>query len=480
MTMKLPRKSLLVAIALPVALAACSQAPESGASAPAVTAAADPKADYGIPGSKERFEIQKAVIIEKLEKSLLPAMRNHGFDMWIVLDRENNNEPLHTELGGGFSGVRAAFIFYDNGSDTPEKIYYGSHAMPANSVIAQVYDETLYYGYSEEGLTPHLKKLVQEKDPKKIGVNISHTLPEADGLTVGLHNFLVDTIGPEYASRLASAELVTRDFRLARTEKETELYTQLLEWSARWQQEALSTANVKVGETTGADIAWWLKDRALELGLTGYGTVRIVREGEHLPVHDPDLPLQPGDIVGIDGGLHYLGYAVDIKRAAYVLPPGETVMPESIASAWSDTLEMAEVYAERMQPGNIGHEIHASINEEARNRGYHVAGPDTAGDDTTANQPEMGVYGHSVGNVAHDIGARVAQDFPFAYGDRVRFPLATDEWVSIEFHVSTPIPEWGGKTYYARFEETAQITDEGPRWMIPIQEELFLIETAAE
>ena len=278
-------------------------------------------------------------------------------------------------------------------------------------------------------------------------------------------------------SQEASAELVTRDFRLARTEKETELYTQLLEWSARWQQEALSTANVRVGETTGADIAWWLKDRALELGLTGYGTVRIVREGEHLPVHDPDMPLQPGDIVGIDGGLRYLGYAVDIKRAAYVLPPGETVMPESIASAWSDTLEMAEVYAERMQPGNIGHEIHASVNEEARARGYRVAGPDTAGDDTAANQPEMGVYGHSVGNVAHDIGARVAQDYPFAYGDRVRFPLAENEWVSIEFHVSTPIPEWDGKTYYARFEETAQITPDGPRYMIPIQEELFLIET---
>ena len=208
MTMKSILKSVLVTAGLSLGIAACSPATESSSSAPVAASAVQKKPDYDIPGSKERFEIQKAVIIEKLEKSLLPAMRNHGFDMWIVLDRENNNEPLHTELGGGFSGVRAAFIFYDNGSDTPEKIYYGSHAMPANSVIAQVYDETLYYGYSEEGLTPHLKKLVQEKDPQKIGVNISHTLPEADGLTVGLHNFLIDTIGPKYASRLASAEPV--------------------------------------------------------------------------------------------------------------------------------------------------------------------------------------------------------------------------------------------------------------------------------
>ena len=127
-------------------------------------------------------------------------------------DRENNPEPLHVELGGGFSGVRAAFIFFDNGSETPEKIYFGSHEQPANSVISQVYDETIYYGYSREGLTPHLRKAVHDRNPQEIGVNTSHTLPEADGLTVGLKNFLVETIGPEYASRIVSAELVVARF----------------------------------------------------------------------------------------------------------------------------------------------------------------------------------------------------------------------------------------------------------------------------
>ncbi len=48
---------------------------------------------------------------------------------------------------------------------------------------------------------------------------------------------------------------------------------------------------------------------------------------------------------------------------------------------------------------------------------------------------------------------------------RVRFPLVANEWVSIELHVSTPISEWDGKTWYARFEETAQITDDGVKWL---------------
>jgi Xaa-Pro aminopeptidase len=432
--------------------------------------------DYGIPGSKERFELRRNMVADKLDKALLPAMRNHNIDMWIVLDRENNDDPLHAELGGGFSGVRAAFVFFDNGSDTPEKVYYGSHTQPANSVVAQVYDETLYYGYSAEGLTPHLRKLVHAQNPQRIGVNTSETLPDADGLTVGLSDFLVDAIGEEYARRIVSAELVVRDFRLNRTALETAAYTDALNWTARWMREALSSENVRTGQTTNADIAWFLEDRALELGLTSSATTRVVREGELLPLHDPDTALQPGDIINIDGGLHYLGFEVDIKRTAYILKPGETTMPEGLQAAWRDAQRMGALYASKMVPGAIGHEIWASINSDAAEQGYKAVGPDSGRPGNESPRAEIGVYGHSVGNVAHDIGARVAADLPFAYGERVRFPLQTNEWASIELHVNTPIPEWGGKAWYARFEETAQITEDGSRWLIQNQQDVFLIE----
>lgn len=432
--------------------------------------------DYGIPGSKERFEIQREIVADKLDRALLPAMRRHGIDMWIVLDRENNPDPLHDELGGEFSGVRAAFVFVDDGGDTPEKIYYGSHSQPDNSVVAQVYDETLYYGYSAEGLTPHLRKLVHDRDPRRIAVNRSHTLPEADGLTVGLYDFLVATIGDKYAKRIVSAELLVRDFRLHRTPLETAAYTDLLDWSARWMKEALSSENVRAGVTTPADIAWWLEDRALELGLTSSATTRVVRRGEMLATHTPDMTLEPGDILNIDGGLRYLGFAADIKRTAYILKPGETEMPAGLQAAWRAAQDMGELYAGKMQPGAIGHEIWAAIIEDAEAQGYTSVGPDSGGVGAESQCPEIGVYGHSVGNHAHDIGARIAIDLPFAYGERVRFPLAVNEWVSIELHVNVPVPEWDDRTWYARFEETAQVTADGVRWMIPTQREVFLID----
>jgi len=440
--------------------------------------AADAADAYGVPDARERYEIQKAIIEEKLATALLPAMRRHGIDMWLVLDREYNPDPLQVELGGNGTGVRAAYIFFDNGSDTPEKLFYSSHEQPANSVIANVYDETIYYGYSREGLTPHLKKAIAERDPKRIGINRSATIPMADGLSSGLHAYLLDVLDETYAARLVSAELLARDFRTNRTAKETAMYEQLLAWTHDWMKEALSTANIETGVTTAEDVAWWLKDRAREIGLSGYGTVRVVREGDLLPIHDPDMPLLPGDIVGIDGGLRFLGYSVDIKRTAYLLKSGESAVPNELQTAWDVVHDMARVYTGEMKVGAIGHEIWSAINAEAAARGYATVGPDAGGDASSNTRPEAGFYGHSVGNGAHDIGPRVAADIPFAYGDRVRYPLALNEWVSIEFHVSTPIPMWGGKTWYTRFEETAQITTDGTRWMLAPQRAMFLVQPA--
>jgi hypothetical protein len=40
----------------------------------------------------------------------------------------------------------------------------------------------------------------------------------------------------------------------------------------------------------------------------------------------------------------------------------------------------------------------------------------------TTSKSEVGVYGHSMGNEAHEIDARIAQDWPFAYGGSGALP----------------------------------------------------------
>jgi len=140
--------------------ASCTPAPSPAPDAPAGFG-------YGVPGALERARIKTAIVEEKLRTALLPAMRTHGIDMWIVLDRENHPDPLHEEIGGGFAGVRSAYIFFDAGGTEPEKIYLGSHVQSKDTVIEQIYDEKVYYGYSAEGITPHLREAVHRRDPQR-------------------------------------------------------------------------------------------------------------------------------------------------------------------------------------------------------------------------------------------------------------------------------------------------------------------------
>lgn len=438
---------------------------------------------YGVPTVRRQEQLRLEIARKKIDQVLPAAMRAHGFDMWIVLDRENNPDPLHESIGGAYtySGVRGAFVFWDRGAAGIEKLFFGSHEQLTTSIVPHLYDVTTYYGYSPEGLTPLIREAVRKRNPKKIGINVSRTLPEADGLTAGLKEFLLDALGPEYASRLASAELLVRDFRTHRIPEETALFTQLVEWTVRWMEEGFAT--VVPGRTSAADLNWWLEQRARDIGLrtgaSGSNVPRVVRAGEQLPLASDD-PIQPGDIISLDSGLAYLGYETDLKRTAYVLRPGEAALPASFSEAWRTTLDVSDVYAHQMQPGRIGHEVWNTLSKELERRGYRSAGPDAGGRAVSGTEREVGVYGHSIGNNSHDIGARIAPDVPFAYGERVRFPLVDGEFVSVEFHLTTPIPEWGGKTWYSRFEENAQVGSDGAKWLVPRQEKLRLIKPGAD
>ena len=468
------RNALLCSTALAVlAAGACGGSGDGGAASDA----ARPTEALRIPGAQARFEIRKDLVAKRLDSVLLPAMRAHDIDMWLVFSREHHVDPILSEIGGGWGGVRNAYLFFDHGGDKPEKIFIGSHSL-RDTTIGDAYDVLIFYGYTEAGVRPHLQKVVEERDPQRIGINVSPTLPMADGLTWTLREFLEDALGEKYASRMVSAELLVRDFRTMHIAEEVPVFSDLCAWTVAWEEEAFSDAVVKVGETTADDIHWWMRQRAMELGLITefLPGVRITRNGENLLTNSPDHPVQPGDVLSVDAGVGYLDYRTDIKRTAYVLRPGETQPPESIRNAFQKAMEMTDILTDNMKPGAIAHEVWEQTMEDVGELGYQSGQPKTGGnEEVDSRQPEVGVYCHSVGNSTHDIGARVAIDWPFAYGDRVRYPLAAEAWYSVELHVSTPIPEWDGLVLPIRIEENARITDSGVEYFVPRQTELLVI-----
>ena len=238
----------------------------------------------GVPSERDRYTLKRDLTIEKVNTLLLPTMRKHGIDMWIVLDREYHPDPLAREIGGR-GGVRNAHIFYDNG-ETLEKIFIFSHGSRVD-LVSMLYDELIHYGYRPEGLKPHLREVVQKRNPKKIGLNMSPTIPMADGLSVELKKYLDDAIGPELAAREVSAELVARDFRATRLPVETELYRKLVGWTVAWEEEGFSRVGITPGVTTPDDLHWWWRERALEIGLEICSFLPgLPRHPERLPQHD--------------------------------------------------------------------------------------------------------------------------------------------------------------------------------------------------
>ena len=440
--------------------------------------ASRPKLDretLGVPDLRERYRIRRELTIKKVGTLLLPAMRAHGIDMWIILDREYNPDPFAKHFGG-HGGVRNAMIFYDNGA-TLEKVFIYSHGH-REDLVPRLYDELIPYGYRPEGLRPYLAEAVQKRHPKKIGLNMSPTLPMADGLTVELKRYLDEAIGPELVAREVSAELLARDFRATRLPEETAVYAKLVEWTARWEEEGLSSVALTPGKTTPDDLHWWWRERARELGLdiaSFLPGLRMTRGGHNFPVNEPNEPIQPGDILSIDAGLSFIGYHTDMKRSAYVLRPGETEPPLGIKQALADANRVTDVLLGNIRAGRLGHRVWEQTMGWVADNGYATSYPMAAGTPDSSTTPEVGIYCHSVGSSVHDIGARIAEDNPHAFGDRVRYPLAVNNWYSVELHVSTPVPEWDGKVAKVNVEETALLTEHGPEFFVPRQTRWLLI-----
>src|SRR3954467_8542883 len=147
----------------------------------------------GVPSERDRYALKRDLTIQKVNTQLLPVMRKHGIDMWIVLDREYHPDPFAEEIGG-HGGVRNAHIFYDNG-ERLEKIFIFSHGH-REDLVPMLYDELIHYGYLPEGLKPHLREAVEKRNPKRIGLNMSPTLPMADGLSVIYTISLDDALPP--------------------------------------------------------------------------------------------------------------------------------------------------------------------------------------------------------------------------------------------------------------------------------------------
>ncbi|MEQ8812123.1 MAG: hypothetical protein RIE59_23850, partial [Imperialibacter sp.] len=64
-----------------------------------------------------RWRKMNQVRNDKFDLVLPEAMRENNIDMWIIMNREGNFDPLYPDMGEGYVGSVGYYIFTDRGGE---------------------------------------------------------------------------------------------------------------------------------------------------------------------------------------------------------------------------------------------------------------------------------------------------------------------------------------------------------------------------
>jgi len=411
--------------------------------------------------ARRRWEMMCQIRKDKFDYILPQAMRENDVDMWITFMKENNYDPLYEDLGRGYPGAVAYYVFSDRGGDRIERAALGIHGYLLER--CEVYD--IVQGDFD------LKKFVAERDPKRIGVNMSEQIGAADGLSHTGFQHLVKTLGEPYAGRLVSAEKLVSDFRSRRVASEIVAFGEAGELSRRIAERALSNEVVTPGVTTLEEVAWWMQDQLLAKGLQSSFDMPSVYVTGPQGIEDVSNKriIQRGDFLIIDWGVGLMNFFTDVKRQAYVLRAGETGPPAGIQNAYNQALKVREILRRNIKVGPTAKETETLLKQKIVEAGFeYMKAFNLPGE---SDKTEVIIGCHSVGNTGHGSGPSIAFFNPL----QLTFEIKPTNLFSIELFAYTPAPEWGGKKVRIPLEDDAIVTERGIEWLYPVADRILLI-----
>ena len=410
--------------------------------------------------ARRRWEMERQIRLDKFEQVLPRAMRDNGIDMWIVAVKENHYDPLWKDLGRGYVTGIGYYVFTDRGGDRIERLALG----PSGYLLEQS------GAYDSIASADRLAEIVRERQPKRIGVNMSDEIGPADGLSATMLSHLKKTLGEPYAGRLVSAEKLVSDFRSRRVTSELVAFGEAAGIAVQLAERALSNEIITVGKTTLEDVAWWMQDRLLERGLgSEFDMPSVYVTGPNgIVATSTNRVIQPGDVMMIDWGVQLMNFGTDVKRVAYVLRPGETTAPKDIQAAFDKALSVRDVLKRAIKPGVRADETMKRMDDALKAAGFGVIEFNKPNRDRKTDV----VYGfHPVGNTGHDIGPSLTTWQPL----QSTFVLKTQHLFSFEYFAYSPIDAWDGAKLRIPIEDDAVLTEDGIQFVHPANYRLLIV-----
>jgi len=419
----------------------------------------------GVLSMRERAEVIDRLLEDKLKTTLPQLMRREGFDMWIVMSREYNEDPvIKTMLPATWLAARrrTILVMFDPGA-----------GKEIETLAVARYDvgKVFKRAWEPEQQAHQWKRLVEiivERDPQKIGVNFSDHWGLADGVSATDLREFNESLPDKYQQRVVSAEKLSIAWLETRTSLEMALYPEICRIAHDIIAEGFSPAVIEAGVTTTDDVVWWYREKIRELKLTTWfhPSVAVQRQDpesfDHLrsfSSRPEENVIQPGDLLHVDFGITYLRLNTDTQQHAYVLKAGETRAPEYLGVALQKANRLQDILMANFKAGKTGNEVLKESREQAIAEGIKPS-----------------IYSHPIGYHGHGAGAAIGrwdaqEGLPYT-GD---YPMYLDTAYSIELNAATFIKEWD-KEVRIMLEEDAYFDKTGVHYIDGRQTEFILID----
>ncbi len=421
-----------------------------------------------LPPLREQAGLQQQWLRYRLERHLPALMRKHGVAMWLVICREYAEDPAFFSLVSPTvfaARRRTIYVFYDRGEGQGvERLALGGGS---NGGLYTVYRDPEAGGREiyGEGQWTLLKKLIGERNPATIAIDISQTHAFSDGLSSGEREKLEATLGPDLLRRVVRAENLALEYQELRIPEMLPTYRQMME-TVHWLiGRAFSNEVITPGKTTNQDVVWWLRQRVNDAGLGTWfqPSVRVQKPGKagvSMLSEDDAVVIERGDVLHVDFGITALRLNTDTQHMGYVLRAGENAPPAGIQQALKNGNRLQDLLLERMRPGKTGNQVLAEALEAMQSAGIKGS-----------------IYTHPIGDHGHAAGPLIGLwDRQQGVPGRGDVTLLPGTWFSIELAANTPVPEWGGKELFVGQEEDAQLDESGRMsWILKRQTEYHLV-----
>jgi Xaa-Pro aminopeptidase len=381
----------------------------------------------------------------RLDRLLPQVMRETGIDMWIMICWEDAYDPVFRTMipWECWAPILQMVVLYNQGAEK------GVERLNISRTNMQGLMTNVWYASEPENQWEWLRRIVAERNPKRIGINQSDVIWAADGLSAALKDKLAATLGPVLAARMVSAEPLATRWLETRLPEELAIYPSACAIAHALIAECFSRVVITPGVTTTQDLRWHYWQRAAELGLTVSFPpfFRIFRPAKaRAQWGEADNIIRPGDMLHCDVGIQYLRFLTDHQELAYVLRPGETDAPAGLRAGMAQANRLQEILTSTWQKGLTGNEILTRALQQARAEG--LAKPK--------------IYSHSLSHYLHEPGPLMGLPWEQVdTGARGEVRMAYNTTYTVELSVTLAIAEWENEETPIPMEQDGAYTEGG-------------------